>query len=206
MITLALNFVMLGVSRVRGVIYAAAVQGAVFGTLPLMIQPEISLRTLALVVGAIAIKGLLIPYMLVYAMRETDIQHEVYPLIDYIPSLLFGAIGTGLAMLFADTLPLAESAFSRSLLVPTSLSTVLIGFLILTTRKMAINQVVGYLVLENGIFAFGMLLLEARPFLVEVGILLDLFTAVFIMGIIIYHISREFASASTDYLSELKEE
>ena len=52
----------------------------------------------------------------------------------------------------------------------------------------------GYLVLENGIFIFGLLLLEAMPFLVEVGVLLDLFVGVFVMGIIIYHINREFAS------------
>src|SRR5262249_38820483 len=138
------------------------------------------------------------------AMRETDIRHEVRPLIDFIPSLLVGAVGTALAMVFADTLPLAEG-YGRSLLVPASLSTVLVGFLLLTTRKMAIIQVVGYLVLENGILALGMLLLEAMPFLVEVGILLDLFTAVFIMGIIIHHISREFPSASTEHLTELKE-
>ena len=43
------------------------------------------------------------------------------------------------------------------------------------------------------------------PFLVEVGVLLDLFTCVFVMGIIIHHISREFASISTEHLSELKE-
>jgi hydrogenase-4 component E len=66
-------------------------------------------------------------------------------------------------------------------------------------------QVLGYLVLENGIFTFGLLLLEAMPFLVEAGILLDLFTGVFVMGIIIHHINREFASVSTEYLAELKE-
>ena len=91
------------------------------------------------------------------------------------------------------------------LVVPASLATVWTGFLMLTTRKKAIMQVLGYLLLENGIFLFGMLLLEAMPFLVEVGVLLDLFTGVFVMGIIIYHVSREFASISTEHLAELKE-
>ncbi len=75
----------------------------------------------------------------------------------------------------------------------------------LTMRKMAIMQVLGYLLLENGIFLFGLLLLEAMPFLVEIGVLLDLFTGVFVMGIIIHHISREFSSLNTKHLSELKE-
>ncbi len=84
-------------------------------------------------------------------------------------------------------------------------STVVTGFLILTTRLKAITQVIGYLVLENGIFIFGLLLLEALPLLVELGVLLDLFVGVFVMGIIMYHINREFASVSTQLLSALKE-
>ena len=102
-------------------------------------------------------------------------------------------------MVFSYTLPLAEE-HKHSLLVPASLSTVWTGFLMLTTRRKAIMQVLGYLLLENGIFLFGLLLLEAMPFLVEAGVLLDLFTGVFVMGIIIHHISREFTSISTEYL------
>ena len=75
----------------------------------------------------------------------------------------------------------------------------------LTTRRKAIMQVLGFLLLENGILLFGLLLLEAMPFLVEAGVLLDLFTGVFVMGIIIHHINREFDSISTEHLSELKE-
>ena len=63
----------------------------------------------------------------------------------------------------------------------------------------------GYLVLENGIFIFGLLLVEAMPFLVEIGVLLDLFVAIFVMGIIIYQISQEFSTVSTRKLSALKE-
>ena len=63
----------------------------------------------------------------------------------------------------------------------------------------------GYLVLENGIFVFGLLLVEAMPFLVEIGVLLDLFVGIFVLSIIIHHINREFASLDTRRLSLLKE-
>jgi hydrogenase-4 component E len=152
----------------------------------------------------ISLKGVVIPKFLIRAMREADIQHEVRPIVNYMTSLLLGAVGTGLAMVFSNTLPLAEG-HAKLLLVPASLSTVWAGFLMLTTRRKAIMQVLGYLLLENGIFLFGLLLLEAMPFLVEIGVLLDLFTAVFVMGIIIHHISREFSSTSTEQLTELKE-
>jgi hydrogenase-4 component E len=202
-VALALNFVALGVSRIRGVINAIALQGILLGLFPLFVHPEIGLRGIALVVVTITLKGFVIPGYLAHAMREADIQHEVNPVLGYTGSLLLGAVGTALAMVFARTLPLTEE-HTGSLLVPASLSTVWVGFLMLTTRRKAILQVVGYLLLENGIFLFGLLLLEAMPFLVEVGVLLDLFTGVFVMSIIIHHINREFDSMSTEHLSELK--
>src|SRR6266436_4196973 len=201
---LALNFVVLGVSRIRAVINAVALQGILVGTFPLLIHSEIGLRGILLVVVTIGLKGFVIPGFLVHAMREADIQHEVKPVVNYMSSLLLGAVGTGLALVFSYTLPLAEE-HANLLIVPASLATVWTGFLMLTTRRKAIMQVLGYLLLENGIFLFGLLLLEAMPFLVEVGVLLDLFTGVFIMGIIVHHISREFASISTEHLTELKE-
>jgi len=201
---LALNFVALGVSRIRGVINAVALQGILLGSLPLFVHPDVGIRVILLVAVTVGLKGFVIPRFLVHAMREADIQHEVTPVVNFMGSLLLGAVGTGLGILFSYTLPLAEQ-HTNSLLVPTSFSTVWAGFLMLTTRRKAIMQVLGYLLLENGIFLFGLLLLEATPFLVEVGILLDLFTGVFVMGIIIHHISREFASTSTEHLTELKE-
>ena len=80
------------------------------------------------------------------------------------------------------------------------------GFLILTTRRKAISQVIGYLVLENGIFIFGLLLAEAMPVMVEAGALLDLLVGTFVMGIVINQISREFSSLDTSLLTSLKEE
>jgi hydrogenase-4 component E len=202
---LALNFVSLGVSRLRGVINAVAAQGVLLGILALFVQPGIGIRGILLVGVTIGLKGVVIPRFLIHALREANIQHEVAtPVVNFMGSLLLAAIGTGLAMVFSDTLPLAEEHM-HLLLVPASLSTVWSGFLMLTTRKRAILQVLGYLLLENGIFLFGLLLLEAMPFLVEVGILLDLFTGVFVMGIIIHHISREFSSTSTEHLTELRE-
>ena len=203
-VVLALNFVALGVSRIRAVIDAVALQGILLGMLPLFVHPEIGPRVMLLIVGMVGLKGFVIPRFLVYAMREANIQHEVSPVVNYMSSLLLGALGTGLAMVFSYRLPLAEQ-HKDLLIVPASLSTVWTGFLLLTARRKAITQVLGYLLLENGIFLFGLLLLEAMPFLVEIGVLLDLFTGVFVMGIIIHHISREFASISTEHLTELKE-
>lgn len=203
-IVLLLNFFVLGTSRLRTVINASAAQGVALGVLALLVYPRIDVEIVLVAVGAALIKGLVIPWMLHRAMRDAAIRREVEPLIGFVPSLLLCAVGTGAALVFSSTLPLAPQ-HQGSLLVPASLATVLTGFLVLTTRRKAINQVVGYLVLENGIYIMGLTLLEAMPFLVEIGVLLDLFVAIFVMGIILNHINREFGSMDTARLSALKE-
>jgi hydrogenase-4 component E len=204
-IALALNFVALAVSQMRGVITAVAYQGIILGVLPLFLLPDhVGARVVLLAIGMIVLKGFVIPAFLLRALSAANIRHEVEPFVGFMPSLLLGAVGTGLALLFSSTLPLSEE-HAGLLLVPASLATAWTGFLLLTTRKKAITQVLGYLLLENGVFLFGLLLLDVLPLLVEVGVLLDLFTGVFVMGIIIHHVNREFASISTQHLSRLRE-
>jgi hydrogenase-4 component E len=203
-LVLLANFFVLGTSRLRAIINATALQGVLLGSLTILVHHELSVRPVLVAVGATIIKAVVIPRMLARAMREAAIRREVEPFIGYIPSLVLGAVGTGLAMLFAGTLPLAPQHVG-SLLIPTSLSTVITGFILLTTRRKAITQVAGYLVLENGVFVMGLALIEAIPFFVEVGVLLDLFVAIFVMGIIILQINREFSSLDTTRLSSLKE-
>jgi hydrogenase-4 component E len=203
-VVLLLNFLMLGTSRMRSIINGSAAQGVLLGAVALFSHGEFGLQPAFIAVGAVALKGVFIPWMLLRALRDIAIRREIEPLIGFVPSLLMGAFGTGLAILFAHTLPLAEEHVG-SLLVPTSLSTVLAGFILLTTRKKAITQVVGYLILENGVFIMGLTLVDAMPFLVEMGVLLDLLVGIFVMGIIMNHIQREFSSLDTTHLSQLKE-
>jgi hydrogenase-4 component E len=203
-VVLLLNFFLLGTSRLKAAVSVSALQGVVLGALAVVVHEHIDTESLLIAGGAAFIKGFVIPSLLLRALRDAAIRREVEPLVGYVPSLLLGAAATGTAIVFSRTLPLAPGDVG-SLLVPGSLSTVLTGFLLLVTRRKAITQVVGYLVLENGIFIMGMTLVEAVPFLVEIGVLLDLFVGVFIMGIIINHIHREFSSLDTAKLSSLKE-
>lgn len=198
------NLFALGTSRIRAVIQTVSIQGCLLGCLPLLVHVHINAAVVLIVIGTLALKAIVIPGMLSRVMRDMSVHREVEPFISLTKSLMLGAIGTGLAMAFAQHLPLV-SYHAGSLLVPASLSTVLTGFIILTTRKKAVSQVLGYLILENGIFVFGLLLLEPLPFFVELGVLLDLFVCVFVMGFVIHNINREFSSVNTDQLSSLKE-
>ena len=196
------NFFILGTANLRSAIHGVALQGILLGILPFFVESEATFRLVAIVAATAIVKGALIPGLLLKALRDVHIRHEVEPYLGFIPTLFLCAIGTALALLFADLLPLAP-ADRAGLFVPTSLATLFAGFLGLTTRRKAITQVTGYLVLENGIYVFGLLLYQSM--IVEVGILLDLLVGIFVMGIVLNHIQREFSSLDTERLSRLRE-
>jgi hydrogenase-4 component E len=202
-VLLLTNFFILGTANLRASIRAVALQGLLLSVLPLQVESQPTFRLLLIVAATMAIKGFVIPVLLLKALRDVHIRHEVEPYLGFVPSLLMCAAGTGMALLFSDRLPLAAGDHG-SMFVPASLATLLAGFLVLTTRRKAISQVLGYLMLENGIYVFGLLLYQAM--LVEVGMLLDLLVGIFVMGIVLNHIQREFSSLDTERLSRLREE
>ena len=203
-LVLLINFISLGTSRLIFSIRAVAAQGVILGILPGLIHP-FSWHLVGITVVIIAAKGFVIPLLLNRAVRSAEIKREVEPFLGYVPTLLLGALFTALSFGFAGKLPLHPD-HQNYMFVPASIATLMSGFLILTTRRKAISQVIGYLVLENGIFIFGLLLAEAMPVMVEAGALLDLLVGTFVMGIVINHISREFSSLDTSRLTSLKEE
>ena len=205
-IVLLLNLFVLGSSRIRTIIYTVAAQGVILSLLPALFHGALGVPEVLVSVGALVLKGVTIPRMLLRAMADLPIRREIEPIVGFRASMLLGAAATAGSIYLSTRLPLlgADSVAGR-MFIAGSFSTVLTGFLVLTTRMKAITQVLGYLILENGIYIFGVLLLRATPFLVEVGVLLDLFVAIFVMGIIINHISREFTSISTEHLSALKD-
>lgn len=203
-LAMGLNLLALASGRLPSIIRAAAMQGMVLGVLPLLLEDEFHWLVSLVAVGTIAVKGFVIPGLLRRAVRAANIDREVEPLIGYIPSLLLGAAATIGAVALADVLPLRPE-HAGSLLVSGSFATVVTGFLLLMGRAKAISQVCGYLILENGIYLFGLLLINSTPLIVEAGILLDLTVGVFVIGIIVDRIQREFDTLDTRKLNVLRE-
>ena len=108
------------------------------------------------------------------------------------------------ALWLAARLPQPNPALSP-LVVPVAFFTILMGLFLIVSRKTALSQVLGYLVMENGIYAFGVGVVEGTPMLVELGVLLDLLVAVLVMGIVVFHIGREFDHIDTDQLTVLRD-
>jgi hydrogenase-4 component E len=205
-LVVVIDLFLLASSRLGASIRIVAIQGALLGALPLLLAGESHHlgHALLLAGGALAIKGILVPWLMFRAIREASIRREMEPILGFVPSMVLGGIGIALAFAFSARLPLPNPA-AHAYLVPTALSTVWAGLLLVVSRKKAVNQVLGFLVLENGVFVFGLLLSEFMPIMVEAGVLLDLFAAVFVMGIVMFHINREFSSLDTEKLSALRD-
>lgn len=199
------NFLLLGSSRLGACIRIGAGQGILVGLLPLAAGgTEELLRIVALGVLMVSIKGLLFPYLLSRALRESNTSREVQPLVGYIASLFAGVLALLASLWMEARLELPLHAAS-DLVVPVAFFMMMTGLFLIVARRTAVNQVIGYLVLENGIYTFGMAIVPDVPVLIELGVLMDLFVAVFVMGIAIYHINREFGHIDADQLTSLKD-
>ncbi len=198
------NLMLLAYSRLGASIRVTAAQGILLGLLPLVAAPHVGWRAVLIAVGSMALKGVVFPKLMFRALREAEVQREVEPFVGYIASVLIGVMTLAVAIWIGQQLPLPSPTIS-TLVVPVALFSILVGLFLIISRKKAVNQVLGFLVSENGIYTFGVGLMQHTSLLVELGVLLDVFVAVFVMGIIIFHISREFDHIDTDALTSLKD-
>jgi hydrogenase-4 component E len=198
------DFRLLASSRLGAIVQTTVLQAvSLSACMLLMAVRPVSLYIIVLSIVTFTVKGIILPRLLKRAMREADVQREVRPIIGYSASVLIGVLLLGLS--FIIFMPMKATVLGSAFLMPGALFTTLTGLMMIISRKNALTQVAGYLVMENGIYAFGVILAIEEPLLVEMGVLLDVFVAVFVMGITVYQISREFDHIDTDRLSELKD-
>jgi hydrogenase-4 component E len=196
------NLVLLGTSRLNSCIRIVAAQGVALAILPLVLHGY-ELQLLLFAILAVSVKGVVFPLMLRRNLRQLNVSREEDPYVSYGFSLLVGPLALAFSWWTSTRLQLPHQ-FTSNMVVPVAMFTFIIGLFLIISRKKALTQVLGYLVLENGIYAFGMTLAQKQPLLIELGILLDVFVGVFVMGITIFHISRQFDHIDTDQLSSLR--
>ncbi len=200
-----LNLLLVSSSRLMHCIKLVAAQGILLGLMPLTLphQPGSNPWEYLLVMFLnIIIKGVLLPTLLSYTMRKTDVRRELEPLVGYSLSLLIILGLTGVALWLGSLLP-PEPHGASVLAVPAALSTICTGLFLIITRRKAITQVIGFLVFENGVSVFGTGMMIHNGLLVELGLLLDVFALVFIMGIAVFNINRSFQHIDTHSLNAL---
>ena len=198
----------LGSSRMMALVKIMALQGAMVSCAGLFLEQQgtgghggIFFFQVMLLV-----KGALIPGLLYLAVTRVAIKREVEPIIGYHASLLAG-LGLILLSVYITGRLHLSLAGDYALVLITAVTTLGGGLFLMMSRTKAITQVIGYLMLENGIYLVGASLTKKSHnlSLVEFGILLDLLVGVMIMGIILHNINRTFDDVDTAYLEQLKD-
>jgi hydrogenase-4 component E len=180
---------------------ALAVQGiAVAGLAAAIGIFEGEWQLLAIAAGIVVIKGVLIPLVLARAARSRPGSRAEVPLINTTAALLWAALLTTVAYLVAQPVAaLAPGPAAGTLAVGFAL--VLIGFLLLLVRRHAVGQVMGFVVLDNGIAAIAFLTVGGVPLVVEIGVSLD----VLLIVLILYVVTNRMAAAGVVDLDDLRE-
>lgn len=201
---LALAFFMVATTSIPGMVRLLALQSFSLATLGLLmgIKTGFSEFYIAALL-TFSMKGLVIPYILLYTIKRVKVNQDVELFIGIKKSLL---ISLCLVFLAFEILPpeiLAQEGFTRGT-IPIAVSLALIGLFLMIARKKALTQIIGLLVMENGLYLLGMSATYGMPFLVEMGVFFDLVVGALLMGILTFRISKNFDSIDTDELNRLK--
>jgi len=204
--SLLLAFVMLGSRWLRHYLFAFTAESWLIGILSASVgyyggYPELYL----IAILTFLFRGCLLPYLIFRIIRRMHVSREVHVILQASSSLVIGALAVVFALGVASQIG-AELGFGGTVVVlalTVMLSMKLIGFLMLTVRHEAISQILGLLVLENGIFLGAQILVPGMPLLIEIVILFDLLIVVACFGLLVQYLMTHVGTTSTLQLRRL---
>jgi hydrogenase-4 component E len=187
---------LVGLLRVQGILLALLAG--------LLGNREDSLELYAVGAGVLLLKGGVLPEVLHRALRAGGEVRETQPLVNVPASILAAALLTLLA--YAASGPVVDlNPIPETRAVPVGLSMVLIGLFLLVSRRRAVAQVAGFLLMDNGIATTAFLLTAGVPVIVELAVSLDLLLVVLVLFVITSHVRAAFGGTDIDELQELRD-
>ncbi|MEW6117324.1 MAG: formate hydrogenlyase [Nitrospirota bacterium] len=152
----------------------------------------------------LSLKVILLPYILHVLIHKLKIRKEIETVVNVPVTML---IGVALVIFsYHLTAPVRElSTFITRSILAIALATVMIGLLMMITRRHAVTQIIGFLAMENGLFFAATSATYGMPLVVELGVAIDILIAAFIFGIFFFHINTTFDSLDVDQMARLKE-
>jgi len=191
--------------ELAAIVRLLVVQGVLLAALAVLLGVrEHSVELYLVAVGVLVLKAVVLPGVLLRVLRDSGDVREAEPLVNVTSSLLAAALLTLVAYAVSRPLvALAPSATTRAL--PVGLAVVFLGFFVLVTRRHALSQVVGFLLLDNGIAATAFLATSGVPLVVELGGSLDLLLLVLVLQVLAARMRQTFGRTDMDELSELRD-
>lgn len=204
-VILLLAFAMLAQRRVTHLIDLFALQGLTLFLSTLIMALKTGQTHLYYSAGlTLALKALLLPWILHRLVRKLHVKSEVEALINIPTTMLVGIVLVVIAFNVALPISNLSSSIARGML-GIALAAVMLAFLMMITRRKAITQVVGFLAMENGLFLAATSATYGMPMVVELGIALDVLVGVIILGVFFFQIRDQFDSLDIHHMEKLKE-
>lgn len=176
---------------------------ALAATVGLIAVHEGSIELLVVTALVLVLRAGVLPALLRRTLAAAGpTRRETRPLVNVVTSLLAAAGLTLLAYAVAQPLVALDSSPATHA-IPAALAVALIGFLVLVTRRLALSQVVGFLLLDNGITAVGILTTAGVGLVVELGISMDVLLVVIVLQVLKSRIRAAFGATDLDELREL---
>lgn len=190
--------------RLESSIRLLALQGVLLATAAAVVALTTNTVHAYLAVAiTLAVKVLVVPGVLLYALREVRVQREVEMVLPQRQAFLV-AIGLVLVAYYAvGPLRPLDGFLTRNAL-PAALSMLLIGLFTMLIRKKALSQIAGIVAMENGIYLVAVVATRGLPLAVELGVAVDLAVGVLVMGIVVRQIHRAFDTINIDHLRTLR--
>ena len=205
-VSLMLAFVMLGSRWLNNYLYAFAAKSWVIAALSAIVAFYGNYPELYLIAILTALfRGLLLPYLIWRIIARLNVSREIHEILQPSSTLVAGALAVIFALVVSyhvgQSLGLAGTIAVLALTIMLSMK--LIGFLMLSVRHEAISQILGLLVLENGIFLGAQILVPGMPLLIEIVILFDLMVVVACFGVLVRYLVAHVGSTSSLDLKRL---
>lgn len=150
----------------------------------------------------IVFKSLAVPIFLSYLLKRNNITREAEPFLPNFVSLVITTAIVVVNILIANAI---KDDHLDKIFFVVALSTLFFGLYLIATRRKIITHVMGYMVIENGVFVLSLAIGNEMPLLVNLGIMLDIFASVLILGIFMNKIGDVFKDVDVDQLSNLKD-
>lgn len=190
-------------NRIITYVRVLAVQGFIlFGVTYLQLQDIETWNLVLIMLETIIFKAVAVPLFLSYLIKRNKMTRETEPYLPHFVSLIIVTSIVVITILLSNSI---KDTHLDKIFFIVSLSTLFTGLYYIASRKKIITHVMGYLMIENGVFVLSLAVGNEMPNLVNLGIMLDVFASVLILGIFLNKIGDVFRDADVDQLSNLKD-
>ncbi len=149
-------------------------------------------------------RAVIVPMFLERILQRINVSRDPGMIIPAPLAMHFSILLFGLSFFVAQNLPTPAKGNIVIATATGSISLILTGLLMMLTRRLALSQIIGFLMIENGVYLFALTQTNGLPLLIEMAVLVDILGAVMIGGVLVFNIKQRFDHIDVSQLKELK--